>query len=189
MKQFLAAAAAVLLTAPAFGMTIDQAYQEMSHRHANLDLASAGFTRDEAAYLGKIFQLVDLAIVEKMQTYTWFQSEGKKGASFRDYKGRVDVLIAQLEGVPAPARIGAIHRLLIEAIRDQRAFFEAWQQALDVGQQGQDNAPAYQSRGRYLKTSSDKLHEVYNNLRALFPNAGQQNFDAFYDHLCVLDLL
>jgi hypothetical protein len=26
-------------------------------------------------------------------------------------------------------------------------------------------------------------------LMNLFPDAGQQNFDAFYDHLCVLDLL
>jgi hypothetical protein len=31
--------------------------------------------------------------------------------------------------------------------------------------------------------------EAYDRLVNTFPNAGQQNFDAFYDHLCVLDLL
>ena len=187
-----ALAAAVLsavAVAPAAALTVEQAYEEMAHRHAGLDPASAGFTREEAAFLSRLFELVDLAIVEKAQAWTWFQSEGRKGKSLPEYRIRVDALIARLDSLPAPERLRSAQRLLVEAIRDQRAFFETWTQALEVGARGQDNQDVHRSRGMHLKNSSRKLHQVYGKLMDLFPNAGQQNFDAFYDHLCVLDLL
>ncbi|HEV8702962.1 MAG TPA: hypothetical protein VGV60_16955 [Candidatus Polarisedimenticolia bacterium] len=189
----MAAIAALLipgLTLAASGpITVQQAYEEMAHRHANLDPASAGFTRDEAAYLSRLFELVDLAIVEKAQAWTWFQSEGRKGRSLPEYRDRVDALVARLDALPAPENLRQVQALLVEAIRDQRAFFETWTQALEVGARGQDNREVYKSRGLHLKNSSQKLHQAYGQLMDLFPNAGQQNFDAFYDHLCVLDLL
>jgi len=180
---------AALSSAPASAMTVEEAYQEMQHRHASLDPTSRGFTREEAAYLSRLFELVDLAIVEKMQAWTWFQSEGRKGKAVQEYRGRVDSLIAILDGLPAPERLREVQRLLVDAIRDQRAFFETWNEALTVGAAGKDSREVYRSRGLYLKSSSQKLHQVYGQLMSLFPDAGQQNFDAFYDHLCVLDLL
>jgi hypothetical protein len=180
---------ALLAIGPARAMTVEQAYQEMQHRHATLDPTSAGFSREEAAYLSRLFELVDLAIVEKMQAWTWFQSEGRKGKSVQEYRNRVDSLIATLDNLPAPERLRGVKRLLVEAIRDQRAYFETWNQALTVAAAGQDNAAVHRTRGNYMKSSSQKLHQAYAQLMSLFPNAGQQNFDAFYDHLCVLDLL
>jgi len=185
----IAALVAVSALGSASSMTVEEAYQEMQHRHATLDPTSSGFSREEAAYLSRLFELVDLAIVEKMQAWTWFQSEGRKGKSVQEYRNRVDSLIAILDGLPAPERLRDVQRLLVEAIRDQRAFFETWNQALAVGAVGKDSREVYRSRGLYLKSSSQKLHQVYGQLMNLFPNAGQQNFDAFYDHLCVLDLL
>ena len=179
----------LLALAPAHAMTVEQAYDEMQHRHATLDPTSAGFSREEAAYLSRLFELVDLAIVEKMQAWTWFQSEGRKGKSVQEYRNRVDSLIATLDTLPAPERLRGVKRLLVEAIRDQRAYFETWNQALTVAAAGQDNAAVHRTRGNYMKSSSQKLHQAYAQLMSLFPNAGQQNFDAFYDHLCVLDLL
>ena len=187
-----AIAAAVLsavAVAPAAALTVEQAYEEMAHRHAGLDPASAGFTREEAAFLSRLFELVDLAIVEKAQAWTWFQSEGRKGKSLPEYRVRVDALIARLDSLPAPERLRSVQELLVGAVLDQRAFFETWTQALEVGARGQDNQDVHRSRGMHLKNSSRKLHQVYGQLMDLFPNAGQQNFDAFYDHLCVLDLL
>ncbi len=178
-----------LLPVPSFPMTVDEAYRSMPHRHVEIDPGASGLDRDEAAYLTRLFELVDLAIVEKTQTFVWFQSEGKRGAAFRDYKDRVDRLVAQIDSLPAPARLDTIHALLVQAIQEQRAFFQSWQEALDEAQQGKDNREAHRSRGQYLKSSSDKLHEVYDRLLRLFPGAGQRNLDAFYDHLCVLDLL
>lgn len=170
-------------------ITVQEAYEEMAHRHASLDPASAGFTRDEAAYLSRLFELVDLAIVEKAQAWTWFQSEGRKGKSLAEYRDRVDVLVARLDALPAPENLRQVQALLVDAIGDQRTFFETWTKALEVGARGQDNREVYKSRGLHLKNSSQKLHQAYGMLMDLFPNAGQQNFDAFYDHLCVLDLL
>lgn len=184
-----ALALAALGSAPAAAMSVEEAYQEMAHRHAGLDPASAGFAREEAAFLSRLFELVDLAIVEKAQAWTWFQSEGRKGKSLPEYRIRLDALIARLDSLPAPARLRPVQSLLVDAIRDQRAFFETWTQALEVGARGQDNRDLHRSRGMHLKDSSRKLHQVYGQLMDLFPNAGQQNFDAFYDHLCVLDLL
>ncbi len=166
--------------APAIAMTVEQAYQEMAHRHAGLDPASAGFAREEAACLSRLFELVDLAIVEKAQACIWFQSEGQRGNSPPEYRSRVDALIVRLVALPTPERLRPVQRLLVDAIRDQRAFFES---------HGQDHRDVYRSRGMHLRNSSRKLHQVYGRLMDLFPNAGQQNFDAFYDHLCVLDLL
>jgi len=180
---------ALLAIGPARAMTVEQAYQEMQHRHATLDPTSTGFSREEAAYLSRLFELVDLAIVEKMQAWTWFQSEGRKGKSVQEYRARVDVLIATLNNLPAPERLLGVKRLLVEAIRDQRAFFETWNQAVAVAAAGRDNADVHRTRGNYMKSSSQKLHQAYAQLMSLFPSAGQQNFDAFYDHLCVLDLL
>jgi hypothetical protein len=178
-----------LASTPVTAMTVEEAYQELQHRHASLDPTSRGFSREEAAYLSRLFELVDLAIVEKMQAWIWFQSEGRKGKSVQEYRSRVDSLITILDGLPAPQRLREVQRSLVEAIRDQRAFFETWNEALTVSAAGKDNREVYRSRGLYLKSSSQKLHHVYGQLMNLFPDAGQQNFDAFYDHLCVLDLL
>src|SRR5882672_10730597 len=180
---------AALASAPVYAMTVEEAYQEMQHRHASLDPTSRGFTREEAAYLSRLFELVDLAIVEKMQAWTWFRSEGRKGKAVQEYRGRVDSLVAILDGLPAPDRLREVQRLLVNAIRDQRAFFETWNEALSVGAAGKDNRDVYRSRGTYLKSSSRKLHQVYGQLMTLFPDAGQQNFDAFYAHLGSLVLL
>jgi hypothetical protein len=180
---------AALATTSVPAMTVEEAYQEMQHRHASLDPTSRGFSREEAAYLSRLFELVDLAIVEKMQAWTWFQSEGRKGKSVQDYRVRVDSLITILDGLPAPDRLREVQRLLVDAIRDQRTFFETWNEALTVSAAGKDNREVYRSRGLSLKSSSQKLHQAYGQLMTLFPDAGQQNFDAFYDHLCVLDLL
>jgi len=175
---------------PAFGMTVDEAYQETDgHRHTDFDPNVPGFSHAEALYLSKLFDLVDLAIVEKLQTWMWFQSEGKRGASFRDSRVRVDRLIGELAALQAPSQLAEVQRLMVEAVREQRAFFEAWQQAFDAAERGEDNRQAHAERGRLMQSSSAKLHEAYNRLRTLFPTAGRQNLDAFYDHLCVLDLL
>lgn len=193
LAALAAAALAVLLFTVAVdsaaAMTVGEAYEEMAHRHAGLDPASAGFAREEAAFLSRLFELVDLAIVEKAQAWTWFQSGGRKGKALPEYRVRVDALIARLDALPAPDRLRPVQALLVDAVRDQRAFFETWTQALEVGAGGQDNQDVHRSRGIHLKNSSRKLHQVYGRLMDLFPNAGQQNFDAFYDHLCVLDLL
>src|SRR5439155_7316796 len=127
---------AALASAPVSAMTVEEAYREMQHRHASLDPTSRGFSRDEAAFLSRLFELVDLAIVEKMQAWTWFQSEGRRGKSVQEYRIRVDSLIAILDRLPAPERLREVQRLLVDAIRDQRAYFETWNQALSAGAAG-----------------------------------------------------
>jgi hypothetical protein len=169
--------------------SVDQAYAEMGHRHAALDPSAAAFPPDEAAFLSRLFDLVDRTIVEKTQAWTWFQSEGRKGKPPREYSAGVDALLGRLAAAPVPPRLKEIHRLILEAIRDQRAFFAAWERAEALAARGEDNRGAHRERGASLQSSSRKLHQAYDLLVALYPGAGQRNLDAFYDHLCVLDLL
>jgi hypothetical protein len=185
-------AAALLLplpSGPAFGMTVQEAYEAMDgHRHTDFDPHAPGLVHAEAIYLTELFELVDLAIVEKMQTWVWFQSEGRKGASFRESRTRVDQIIAEFVTLEAPARLAEVQRLMVEAIQEQRAFFQAWQEAFDARGRDEESGQAHAARGRLMESSSAKLHAAYNQLRALFPTAGRRNLDAFYDHLCVLDM-
>jgi len=166
------------------GMTVQQAYEaHAGHRHTDFDPTAAGFSPREAAYLVSLFDLIDLAIVEKTQAWTWFQSGGRAGAPVATYKDRIDDLIGAIDRLPAPDRLQPIRTLLVEAIREQTLFFEAWEQSERGGA-----IPVADGRGRHLQSSSQKLHQAYGQLRVLFPEAGKRNFDAFYDHLCVLDL-
>jgi len=187
-------AAAALLLPPASGqasaMTVQEAYEAMDgHRHTEFDPHAPGLIHAEAAYLAKLFDLVDLAIVEKMQTWVWVQSEGRKGASFRDSRARVDRIAADLGALRAPVRLAEVQRLMVEAVREQRAFFEAWQEAFDASTRNVDNSQANAASNRLMQSSSAKLRAAYNQLQTLFPAAGRRNLDAFYDHLCVLDLM
>ncbi len=169
---------------PSSGMTVQQAYQSHAgHRHTDFDPTAAGFNPREAAYLVNLFDLVDLAIVEKTQAWTWFQSGGRAGAPVGTYKGRIDRLVTDIDRLPAPERLQPVRTLIVEAIREQTLFFEAWEQSERGGV-----ARATDNKGRYLQSSSQKLQLAYSHLRALFPEAGKRNFDSFYDHLCVLDL-
>src|SRR5262245_27006416 len=172
---FIVLFATLFTLTPARSMTVEEAYGEMQHRHATLDPTSKGFSREEGAYLSRLFELVDLAIVEKMEAWTWFQSEGRKGKSLQEYRAQVDSLITTLNTLPPPEKLKEMQRLLVEAIQDQRAFFETWNEAIAVASSGRDNREAHRSRGVYLKSSSQKLHRVYGMLMDMFPAAGQQN--------------
>lgn len=180
---------AALLPAGVQAMTVEEAYQEIAHRHAALDPGAAGIGRDDAAFLSRLFELIDLAIVEKVQAWAWFQSEGRRGKPFPAYRERIEALIARIEALPAPERLRAPHRLLVDAIRDQRDFFASWEEAVQVSLQGKSSRGAHYARMNALRSSSARLHQVYDQLVRLFPEAGPQNFNAFYDHLCALDLL
>jgi len=159
-------------------MTVEEAYQEMQHRHASLTHLR-GLQPGEAATC-RLFELFDLASSRRCRPGPG-SVEGRKGKSVQEYRNRVDSLIAILDGLPPPERLREVKRLLVEAIREQRTYFETWNQALAVAAAGRDDSEAQRSRGMYLKSSSQKLHQVYGQLMSLFPKAGQQNFDAFYD--------
>ena len=192
LASFSIVAGALLLLvppAPVAAMTVGEAYQEIQHRHASLEPTSSGFSREEGAYLSRVFEIVDLAIVEKTEALTWFRSGGRGGEPPQEYLKGVDSLVAILGRLPAPARLNDVQRLLIEAMRDQEDYFRTRGRSTTVAAAaGRSDHAAYRARGTYMKASSRKLHEAYGLLMNLFPGAGRQNFDAFYDHLSALDL-
>jgi hypothetical protein len=86
------------------------------------------------------------------------------------------------------AALAIVALLLLQAV-PVPAFGEAWQEAFDASARNVDKSQANAASNRLMQSSSAKLRAAYNQLQTLFPTAGRRNLDAFYDHLCVLDLM
>jgi len=77
----------------------------------------------DAAVLQEFFRLVNFAIVERVQAMTWFQSNEKRDVAFPGYQRSTDGLIEQLEALTMPKALNAVRRDVIDALKDQRAYF------------------------------------------------------------------
>ncbi len=189
MRQLISLFALSLVLQPAaFAMTVEEAYRAIPHRYTAFDTKSAKMHSKEAACLESFFRLVNLAIVERVQTLTWFQSSGKQGSSFQDYRKRVGALITQFAVLPVPKNLEEARRQVIEAIKDQRTYFEEWEQAMTKRERFKYALGAGPRHPRVL-ASSQKLQQAYAQLMQLFPREDARNQRAFFDHLCALDFI
>ena len=76
---------------------------------------------------------------------------------------------------------------LIESIKEQQEFFNAWEKA-----RGTDKFELYSknmANHPKVKSSHGKLLQTYYILKAAYPREDEQNLQAFYDHLCALDFI
>ena len=155
-------------------MTIEQAYATMSYERPSFDWSSAAIGTDDAAYLRELFDLIDLAVKERVDTLAWLQSEGREGDAEDDYDGVLD----RLASLHPSRRLDPVHRLITDAITQQRDVLRHWR----TGQPISFQDPLVQS-------SSQKLHQAYNLVLGLYPGERQPNRHAFYIYFCSLDFL
>ena len=142
----------------------------------------------DAAVLQEFFRLLNLAIVERVQALWWFQSNGKRGAAFADYQKSTDGLIRQIEALAVPESLKAMHRDVIDALKDQRAYFEEWQRVVRRSESFKYPPGASPPHPRVL-SSSQKLQQAYGRLIQLYPHETERTKQAFFDHLCALDFI
>jgi hypothetical protein len=177
-----------LLQPVASAMTVEEAYRAIPHRYTAFEIKSAKMDPKEAACLESFFRLVNLAIVERVQTLTWFQSNGRQGSSLQSYRKRVGDLLTQFGGLDVPKNLDEVRRQVIGAIKDQSTYFEEWEQAM---MKREPFRYALGSGPRHPKVlaSSQKLQQAYAQLMQVYPREGARNQQAFFDHLCALDFI
>ena len=117
---------------------------------------------DERAYLQRMFELVDLGIVERVETLGWLRSRGGSEPSVESY----DQVVSQLGVLTVPPRLASVHRLVSEAMVEQRAALAEWRKTA---------VPANLGAHPLVTSSSGKLHRAYGELLALFPRENQHN--------------
>ncbi len=155
---------------------VESAYRAIPHRRTVFDAGAATMSPDERAYLRQLFELVDLGIVERVETLGWLRSRGGQEPLVESY----DQVVSQLGALSAPPRLASVHRLVSEAMVEQRAALGEWRKTAVPG-----NLPAHP----LVVSSSGKLRQAYRELLALFPRENEHNKAAFFDYLCALDFI
>ena len=171
-----------------FAISVEEAYRAIPHRYTPFESRSVKMSSTDAAVLQEFFRLLNLAIVERVQAQAWFQSNGKRGVAFPNYPRSADGLIVQLEALTIPENLKAVHRDVIDALKDQRAYFEEWQRAVRKGELFRYPPGASPHHPRVL-SSSQKLQQAYGRLIQLYPQEAERTKQAFFDHLCALDFI
>ena len=87
---------------------------------------------------------------------------------------------SQLNALSVPPRLGSVHRLIGDAVKEQRAALDEWRKTA---------VPADLARQPLVASSSGKLRQAYAELLPLFPQEGEHNKAAFFDYLCALDFI
>jgi len=169
-------------------ISVEEAYRAIPHRYTPFESKSVKMSSRDATFLEEFFRLINLAIVDRVQTQAWFQSNGKRGLGFPNYQRTTGRLIAQVEAMAVPDSLKPAHRNVIDAIKEQRAYFEDWQRVVTTGKPFKQALGAGAHHPRVLN-SSQKLHEAYGRLMQAYPQEGQRTKQAFFDHLCALDFI
>ena len=175
-------------TTPLSAISVEEAYRAIPHRYTPFESKLVRMSAAEAAVMQEFFRLLNLAIVERVQAQTWFQSNGKRGVAFPNYQRNTDGLIAQLEALTVPDSLKTVRREVIDALKDQREYFEEWQRAVGKGESFRYPPGSSPHHPRVL-SSSQKLQQAYGRLLQIYPRETERTKQAFFDHLCALDFI
>ena len=156
-------------------LTIEQAYATIHPQRAVFDPGLAGMAPEESAYLAAFFDLIDLAVKERVETLLWLQSKGTQGEGIDEY----DALLARFAALRAPGRLRRIHQWVITAVTQQRDVLREWRA----------DPTRLSMRHPLVGSSSSLLHQTYGEVIRLYPGEDQRNRQAFYDYFCSLDFL
>lgn len=91
-----------------------------------------------------------------------------------------DQVVSQLDALSVPPRLASVHRLVSEAMVEQRTALAEWRKTA---------LPANLAGHPLVASSSGKLHRAYGELLTLFPQESAHNKAAFFDYLCAMDFI
>ena len=158
-------------------MSVQYAYRAIPHQRTAFELTTSEKTTPEQVYLHLLFQLTDLAVIDRVQTQLWFESDGRRG---RDARNSSEI-IRRLQVLDAPRPLRKVQQLLTEAIHEQSLYFEYWRQHSDQYR--------LDANHHVIRSSHAKLLNAYQELMRIFPEETTHNRQAFFDHLCALDFI
>lgn len=163
------------------GITVDQAYAAIPHRHIVWDDSHSPIPQSGRTYLGTMFQVIDEAVELRVAGQLDF-SAGRFDSD--DIVGQFDELIAYARGLTVPARLSNYHRYIVRCLSSERKVFADWKSQ-------QANFPYAQdiAKDPDVLDASRAVHAAYLCLVLIYPNETRNNKDAFYDYHCALDFL
>ncbi|PCI55232.1 MAG: hypothetical protein COB36_06300 [Alphaproteobacteria bacterium] len=168
-------------------MSISQAYRALPHQRTQFNASHAKMGVLESKYLDHLFFVTDLAFRERMLMLRAFQV-GQDHRYIETYNKEIGNLLGSFEFIEPPTRVlGQVEKLVIESVREQRAFFNIWYKAR--GTQQYKNWQRNVASHKYVQSSHQKLIQAYSVLKQNYPQEIPHNQQSFYDHLCALDFL
>ena len=174
-----------IATAPTLDLdlSVDAAYAAIPHRRTAMNFAASNMPEQDKRFLEVAFHLIDQAIRLRVTAYQKFsRGELRDSQSISDMDGLVDYL----QNTEAPDSLSSYQAHLLQALSDQRAFFEEWE---NQGQQFQYGSPQTLGTHPKVQSASTALREAYGILMEKYPAEGNSNKDAFFDYHCALDFL
>ena len=184
LAQILLGIGFILFVYATGAMTVEEAYRAIPHEQTDFDTKAAKMSAEESAFLAQFFTLVNYAIVAKVETLQWFSSKGRHGSPYGQYKMKIDNLITEFQGLNVPKNLTDVHKLVLESVIIQHAYYEKWDTAVKRGEQFRFNR-----NDQLISNSSARLIQAYHLLMAHYPQEAKNNKSAFYDYLCALDFI
>jgi hypothetical protein len=172
-------------TAPILNLdlSVDAAYAAIPHRRTAMNFAASNMPDQDKRFLEVAFHLIDQAIRLRVTAYQKFsRGEVRDSQSTSD----MDQLFDYLHNTEAPASLSSYQAHLLQALSDQRAFFEEWH---TQGQQFQYGSPQTIGSHTRVQSASAALRAAYGILMETYPSESNNNKAAFFDYHCALDFL
>jgi hypothetical protein len=174
-----------IATAPTLNLTlsVDAAYAAIPHRRTAMDFAASNMPDQDKRFLEIAFHLIDEAIRLRVTAYQKLsRGEVRDSQLISD----MDQLTDYLHNTEAPASLSSYQAQLLQALSDQRAFFEEWH---TQGQQFQYGSPQTIATHPKVQSASTALKTAYGILMETYASEGTNNKEAFFDYHCALDFL
>ncbi len=184
IKYLLLVILVLPFSAQAESMSVEEAYSAIPHRKTDFITQYSKIDSASIKYLEQMFDLVNRAIVQRVQVLQWFASRGERGKSYEEYSENITTIQKTLDELNAPAFLVNVKSLVAQSIKDQSDYFKSWDSRVRGGEAFQFN------RGDPLiQSSHNGLVNAYYQLMQTFPRENGVNKQAFYDHLCALDFI
>ena len=151
----------------AHAITVEEAYRSIPHQQTTY---KASLTNNkDARTLEKLFELVDQAIVQKVEASNYIRKQG--GTAYSSYQQKISAIINSINLLSIDDKIKS---LIGKAIEEQSLFLK--KQNLNFSDP-------------LVTSSSNKLKAAYSELMRAYSQEPQVNKKAFFDHLCALDFI
>jgi hypothetical protein len=185
VKSDGAKAQPALTDAPTFELplSVADAYAAIPHRRTQMDFAASDMPAPDRRYLQVAFHLIDQSIRLRVTAYREFARGTSEQARLLADMGRV---VDYLQSIEPPPALKTYHTLLVQAVTDQRAFFQEW---ADEGSAFQYARAGMLGSHPKVQSSSGALNAAYQILMQTYGTEKQHNQDAFFDYHCALDFM
>lgn len=190
IRKFLAIACLSLcIAAPvsAQDLSLDEAYMQVHNKQRKpYNPDQTKIAAKDAEYLDHYFFAADMAMRARVMTLRYFY-EQPRSMDVARYNSEIEEIISSFDMIDTPSNLRKAESLLVQAIRDQQAFFNEWKAAEGTPkfEQLKNN---YRSHPK-VASSHRLLIMAYSLIKQQYPRETSANQQSFYDHLCALDFI